>query len=185
MKYTTTIAIIALVASFALGPQVATAQQHGHRANGSKNSAFSQHMMNRGMMRGGMMGHMMQGGMMGRNCPMMGMMMGGSQEKFAAGRIAFLKAELAITAAQTNVFENYATALKANLDQMHGMRQSMMGMMSAKSPVERLDAHLNMMDKRAASLKQLKPALAALYDALNEAQKKKANAILTGMGCMM
>lgn len=186
MNHTTKIAIVALVASFALGTQVATAQRHGHGAKGSKNSASGQHMMNRGMMRGGMMGHMMQGGMMGRNCPMMGMMMGGSQEKFAAGRIAFLKAELAITAAQKDVFDKYAAALRDNLDQMHSMRQSMMATMkSATSPVERLDAHVNMMNLRADSLKEIKPALTALYEALNEAQKKKADAILTGMGCMM
>ena len=113
-------------------------------------------------------------------------MMGDSQEKFAAGRIAFLKAELSITAAQKNVFDKYAAALRDNLDQMHSMRQSMMGTMkSAKGPVDRLDAHLNMMKLRADSLKELKPALTALYEALNESQKKKADAILTGMGCMM
>jgi hypothetical protein len=41
------------------------------------------------------------------------------------------------------------------------------------------------MDGRLASLKEVKPALAALHTALSEEQKKKADQILTGMGCMM
>jgi hypothetical protein len=45
------------------------------------------------------------------------------------------------------------------------------------------------MDSRVASLKEVKPALAALFAALSDEQKKKANEILTGsmgsMGCMM
>ena len=42
-----------------------------------------------------------------------------------------------------------------------------------------------MMEKRTASLKAVKPALTDLYAALDDTQKKKANTILTGMGCMM
>jgi hypothetical protein len=34
-------------------------------------------------------------------------------------------------------------------------------------------------------LKDVKPALARLYEALSADQKKKADDILTGMGCMM
>jgi hypothetical protein len=41
------------------------------------------------------------------------------------------------------------------------------------------------MDGRLASLTEVKPALAALYAALSDDQKKKADQILTGMGCMM
>ena len=142
-------------------------------------------MMNPGMMRGGMMGHMMQGGMMGRDCPMMGMMMGRGHHTYAEGRIAFLKAELAITDGQKDVFDAYAAALKDNLEGMRGMRQAMMGAMASETPVERLDAHLGMMENRLASLKEVKPRLEALYAALSDGQKKKANRVLTGMGCMM
>jgi hypothetical protein len=42
-----------------------------------------------------------------------------------------------------------------------------------------------MMDTRHAALKELKPALQSLYGALSAEQKKKADEILTGMGCMM
>jgi len=123
-------------------------------------------------------------GMMG-DCPMMGMMMGADASTFAEGRIAFLKAELAISDAQKAAWEAYAAALKKNLQGMQAMRQTMMNVTEAKTPVERLDAHIAAMDGRLASLKEVKPALAALYVALSEEQKKKADQILTGMGCMM
>lgn len=126
-------------------------------------------------------------GMMGE-CPMMGMM-GADKSTFAEGRIAFLKAELAVTDAQKAVWEAYAAALKKNLQGMQAMRQTMMKVMEAKTPTERLDAHVAAMDSRVASLKEVKPALAALFAALSDEQKKKANEILTGsmgsMGCMM
>ena len=127
------------------------------------------------MGRGGMMD------MMGRNCPMMG----GDSATFAEGRVAFLRAELAITDAQKTVWETYAAALKKNLQGMQAMRQTMMKVMEAKTPVERLDAHIATMDGRLTTLKDVKPALAALYTALSAEQKTKADQILTGMGCMM
>jgi hypothetical protein len=133
------------------------------------------------MMGPGMMGMMRMTG----DCPMMGMMMGADTSTFTEGRIAFLKAELAISDAQKVAWETYAAALKRNLQGMQAMRESMAKVMEAKTPVERLDAHIAAMDGRLASLKEVKPALAALYAALSDDQKKKAEQILTGMGCMM
>jgi hypothetical protein len=142
-----------------------------------------------GNMMGGMMGRGMRGGpmmgMMGGGCPMMGMMMGGGGAMYPEGRIAFLKAELAITDAQTKVWEGYAAALKKNMEGMQAMRESMMAARSEKTPVARLDAHINAMEGRLEALKDVKPALGALYDALSDDQKKKADELLTGMGCMM
>jgi hypothetical protein len=83
------------------------------------------------------------------------------------------------------VWDTYAAALKKNLQGMQAMRHSMGKVMEAKTPVERLDAHIAAMDGRLASLKEVKPALAALYAAFGDEQKKKANEILTGIGCMM
>ena len=142
-----------------------------------------------GMMGGGMMGHgrgegMM--GMMGGGCPMMGMMgRNGDASTFAEGRIAFIKAELAITEAQKDVWEAYATALRKNLASMQQMRATMMGATRPTSPVERLDLHISTMELRLQALKEVKPALAALYATLSEDQKKSAESLLTGMGCMM
>lgn len=136
-----------------------------------------------GMGRMGMPGR----GMMGMaDCPMMGMMMGGTEmPAFGEGRIAFLKAELAITASQQGPWDTYAAALKKNFATMQGMRQGMMTALEGKTPVERLEAHVAAMEARLAALKEIKPALTALYAALTEEQKRKADQILTGMGCMM
>jgi hypothetical protein len=135
-------------------------------------------MMDRGMMGGGMMGMMR----MMAECPMM---MGGDMATHAEGRIAFLKAELAITDAQKGVWDAYAAALAKNLQGMQATRATMMRMMEAKSPVERLDNHIAAMEGRVAALNEIKPALGALYTALSDEQKKKADQLLTGMGCMM
>lgn len=127
-------------------------------------------------------------GMMGTmaDCPMMGTMMGGQDmPMFSEGRIAFLKAELGITEAQAKVWDAYAEALRKNLQGMHDMRQTMMTAMSSRTPVERLDTHLAAMESRAKALKDLKPVLTKLYEALSAEQKTKADGILTGMGCMM
>lgn len=142
-----------------------------------------------GMMGGGTMGHGMGGGMMGMTgggCPMMGMMgRNGDASTFAEGRIAFIKAELAITEAQRDVWEAYATALRKNLASMQQMRATMMEATPPASPVERLDLHISTMESRLQALKEVKPALAALYVTLSEDQKKSAEGVLTGMGCMM
>jgi hypothetical protein len=134
-----------------------------------------------GMMGPGMMGRGM-GGMMGMmgGCPMMG---GGSM--YPEGRVAFLKAELAITDAQASVWEAYAAALKKNMQGMQGMRETMMAARAGKTPVARLDAHVTAMQGRLQALKDLKPMLTSLYDALSDDQKKTADQLLTGMGCMM
>lgn len=120
------------------------------------------------------------------DCPMMGMMMGnGDMPAIADGRIAFLKAELTITAAQQTAWDTYAGALRKNFTGMQAMRQTMMSALDGKTPVERLDAHLAAIESRHGALKEIKPVLATLYGALNDEQKKKADQILTGMGCMM
>jgi hypothetical protein len=140
-------------------------------------------MMGQGMpMRHGMMDMM-------ANCPMPGSMMGmgdeGQVPAFVEGRIAFLKAELGVTDAQKGAWEAYADALKRNLQGMLGMAATMKAVFEAKTPVDRLEAHLAAMESRINTLKDVKPALAKLYDSLSAEQKKKADEILTGMGCMM
>jgi hypothetical protein len=136
------------------------------------------------MMQGYGPGMMGSYGMMG-GCPMMGMTTGGQASSFAEGRIAFLKAELGITDAQKIEWDAYAETIKRNLQSMQGMWQSMKTVFEAKTPGDRLDAHITAMDSRLAALKEIKPALMKLYDALSPEQKKKADEVLTGMGCMM
>ena len=133
-----------------------------------------------GMMEPGMMGSAMM--RMMAECPLM---MGGNIATYSDGRIAFLKAELAITDAQKAVWDAYAAAVTQNLQEMQATRATMMKAMEAKSPVERLDSHLAAMEGGVAALTRVKPGLAALYSSLNDDQKKKADDLLTGMGCMM
>jgi hypothetical protein len=64
-------------------------------------------------------------GMMGRN---------GAASSFAEGRIAFIKAELAITDAQSGAREIYASALRKNFESMQSMRKTMMGATSRPIP---------------------------------------------------
>jgi len=132
---------------------------------------------------GGMMGNSGPG-MMG-GCPMMGATADGKISTFAAGRIAFLKAELGITDAQKNVWDAYAETIKGNLQSMQGMWQTMKTLAEAQTPPDRLDAQIAAMESRVAALKEVKPALEKLYAALSDEQKKKADEVLTVMGCMM
>lgn len=135
--------------------------------------------------------HMMRGvgpmlGIMNGNCPMMGgMMRSEDMPSFTEGRMAFLEAELAITDAQRQLWNAYADALRSNLQSMHDTRQTMKGRVSDMTPVERLDMHLTAMEARVKALQVIKPPLAALYAALAPDQKKRADEVLTSMGCMM
>ena len=123
-------------------------------------------------------------GMMG-GCAMMGSTADGRVSTFAEGRIAFLKAELDITDAQKDVWDTYAEEIKGNLQNMQGMWQTMKTVFDAKTPADRLDAQIAGMDSRLAALKEIKPALSKLYAVLSAEQKKKADEVLTDMGCMM
>jgi hypothetical protein len=174
-----------LVTSVALGGPAFAQQGQGDQMGPGTMGQGGQ--MGPGMMgQGGQMGPMMQGGMMGRDCPMMGMAMGeGDGSMHATGRIAFLKAELGITEKQKPAFEDYADALKKNLEGMKAMRASMMSNMKSGTAAERLDGRIKAMEGRLATLKEVKPALDKLYGTLSDEQKKKADEVLTGMGCMM
>lgn len=131
------------------------------------------------MMGGPMMGGPMMGGpMMGGMCPMGG-------PAYAAGRLAFIKVELAINKEQEEAFDGFAQAMRKNVETMHEMRPEMMKeMMSAKTPADRLGARIKGMETRLGMMKDMKAALDKLYDKLTDEQKDKANFILPMMGCM-
>lgn len=124
-------------------------------------------------------------GMMGMGCPAIASGADGRAATFAEGRIAFLKAELKITDAQKDVWEAYAQSLRNNLETMKGMHQTMLAALEAKNSVERLDVHIAAMETRLSALKQMQPALSKLHSALDEGQRRIADEVLTGMGCMM
>jgi len=182
MKTTHYLVAAACAGALALMAGVASAQDDG-RGPGAG--------MGPGMGMGSGMGMMMGRGMMGSGmmggCPMMGAMMGkgGMMGMHSEGRVAFLKAELGITDAQKDAFEAYAAALRKNLGNMQAMHEGMLKMRDAKTPVERLDTHIGLMEGRLAALKEVKAPLSALYTSLSDEQRKKADDLLTGMGCMM
>jgi LTXXQ motif family protein len=133
----------------------------------------------------GMMGH----GMMSGDCPMMDRMsrkmrrmMGGDMQAMSDQRIATLKTQLVITPEQQATWDTYAAALKKNVTGMQAMHQTMKTGMSAKTPVERLDARVAAIETRLAAMKEVKPALSNLYASLSDEQKKKADKTV---GCMM
>jgi len=127
----------------------------------------------------GDMGAMMGGGM----GQMMQMMGGGtSMAPFShiEGRIAFLKAELAITEAQSPQGGTFADALR---ERAKTMRDSMANMMQADQPAnsaDRTDAMVKMMSVHLESLKTVAAAEKGLYAVLTDAQKATADELLGG-----
>jgi hypothetical protein len=149
---------------------------------------------------GGMMGQR-QGGMMDEDgkpdgCPMMGDMMGSGRHGMGMkhgmmhsvpmmeARLAYIKADLEITAAQMPAWDAYADAVRARHDAMESVHADMMHAKGNGSVVDRMDARIKAMETMVDSLKALKPATEALYAALSEEQKKNADQLL-GSGCGM
>lgn len=135
-----------------------------------------------GMPYGPMGGPMMGGPMMGGMCPM-------GAPDFAEGRIAFLKAELAITDKQQEAFDAFAKVAKGHAEGRHERHHAMMQKMhEAQSPLDRLGARITMMETRLGMMKEMHAAAEKLYGVLTDEQKQKADFLLPGMGgmrCMM
>ncbi len=144
-------------------------------------------MMGPGMMGYGGMGPGMMGpgmhGMMGPGMMGPGMMMG--YGPMVEGRLAYLKAELAITDAQSEAWNGYVSAVKARAETMQGMRATMMQAMHSGNAIDRMEAHAQAMQSMVDSMKAMKPATEALYKVLSDEQKKKADLLLGGGCCMM
>ena len=115
---------------------------------------------------------------------MMGMMqmMAGHVE----GRIAFLKTELKITAAQMPVWNAVADAIRAAPKDVSGMPCIPMMQSSGTLP-ERLAAREKAMTAHLEALRKLRSAVEPLYVALSDDQKKTADQLMIGpmgMGTM-
>ena len=140
-------------------------------------------------------------GMMGGGCPTMGMMGRGGlgeggqgqgmmrrQFKMGAmveGRLAYLKGELDITDAQATAWEGYVSAVKARVELMKGMHESMFETMQKGTATERMDARIAGMEAMLEAMKAMKPATEALYAVLSDEQKKVADELIgTDCGAM-
>jgi uncharacterized small protein (DUF1192 family) len=122
---------------------------------------------------------------------MRGMMMSGGAGmsmmafEHVEGRIAFLKAELAITDAQLPKWNAFADTLRAGAKSMQEtMSKMMQGGMPATAPA-RADAMVQMMASRLEGMKAVASAGKLLYDVLTDAQKKVADELMSApMGRM-
>jgi hypothetical protein len=118
--------------------------------------------------------------------PMSGMMAQGGFGH-VEGRLAYLKTELKITAAQTPQWTAFAEAVRANAQAMmdrHGVMMSGMG--AAQTLPERLALEQQAMTANLEAMKKSATALSALYDALSPEQKTTADEIIIGpMGMPM
>lgn len=125
-------------------------------------------MQDRGAMhRRGMMGL----GGMGMMMPMQGPMAETAIEH-VEGHVAFIKAELRITMAQGKVWDDFATAMRANAKQLDDLRTELTkaGATHA-SPVDRAAQQEKILTSRLEMVRRTKPALTALYAALADDQK--------------
>jgi hypothetical protein len=122
------------------------------------------------------------------NTPMMGGMRNMMGPGMAAldhieGRIAFLRAELNITEAQTSAWNAFADALRTNAKKLAQVRGSMMpqpsaGQQQVPTIAERFDMQEQWLLARLDGVRALKSAFTSLYGTLLEDQKKTANELL-------
>ena len=131
-------------------------------------------MMQMMQMMGGMMAH-------GGAGPAAGMM----RFDHIAGRIAFLKAELAITPAQERAWTAFADALKGAAAKVEPMRARMPLAIAAGPLPERLRQQSAVLEARVAALRALAGPADVLYRALTPAQRRIADALMTGPRGMM
>ena len=136
----------------------------------------------------------MRAGEMGESCPRMDDMMVHRGKKgygmrmpsrpMMEARLAYIKADLEITEAQMPQWDAYADAVRARHESMVTMHKDMK---KAKEDgaLERMDARINAMQTMADGLKALKGPTEALYGALDDEQKKKADKLLGGPCGMM
>lgn len=149
-------------------------------------------------------GYGWSGMMMGGDCPTVGMMGGGMMwgqdgmrgpgrmgqgprgdrmpmmAALVEGRLAYLRAELGITDAQTAAWDAYAEALKARVESMQGTHDSMLSTLQDGTAIERMQARIANMETMLEVMKTLQQPTEALYEVLTDEQKALADQLI---GC--
>ena len=140
------------------------------------------------MMQNGQPGAM--AGDMGRMMEMMRPMMGerrgmGMPFEHVEGRIAYLKAELKITDAQSAAWNAFAETMRVDATAMKTMHDGMMaGGMPTTAP-DRMAAQRKMMSGRMAMMDRSEVTMKALYEMLSADQRKSFDQMTSGpMGMM-
>jgi hypothetical protein len=102
------------------------------------------------------------------------------------GRLAFMKAELKITDAQTTAWNGFADAVRAAAKQHNErMKAILAGDDRSKALPDRLDAQEHFMSARLEQIKLIKAGLKGLYAVLSDDQKKEADDMIIPMVGMM
>jgi len=96
------------------------------------------------------------------------------------GRIAFLRAELKITDAQTSAWNTFADSLRANAQKLSALRPAMMPQpgSAAQTLPDRLDAQERWLTARVEGTRAIKAAFTPLFGTFSEDQKKTATELL-------
>ena len=101
------------------------------------------------------------------------------------GRLAFVKAELRISEAQTPAWNELAAAIRGGAKQHNERMKSVFKDAGDKTLLERLDLQEQFMTARIEEIKQVKGSLKALYAQLSDEQKREADHVvlpMVGMG---
>ena len=196
---------IAITAAIALAAGVAFAQSSTQTQPAlplGSDQTMGHHMTNGGAMGPSMMDpstmpmmQMMEAGMMGPGMMDSGMGgpmscnaqsgMEGAPGSYLEGRLAFVKAELAIDQTQEANWQTFAEAVRDRAQPMfHGMHGMHNAATDGSAFPARIDTHIKMLDDRLSGLKAVRAAAVGLYDHLNPAQKQKADTLLPMSLCM-
>lgn len=184
-NFTTTLTATALALGLTLGLAGATAAQPMMQGQQGRGPMMQQGQgMGPGMMQGYGPGYGMGGYGMGGQGMMMGMMGGGYTE----GSIAFLKAELGITAQQEAAWKPFAEALRSFGASMHGPRNGRQAPTQtapqSQTLPDSLETRVGWMEGHLAALKTLSNAAKPFYAALTPGQKTKADDLLGSCPCL-
>jgi cell pole-organizing protein PopZ len=112
-------------------------------------------------------------------------MSGMGMTEHTAGRIAFLRAELQITDAQSKAWDAFADALRNIGSQLKQTDMPMIAEASAPQLLAQLESQERMLTARLEGVRAMKAAFAPLYDALSTEQRKTVDDLLANhMGLM-
>ena len=118
--------------------------------------------------------------------PMRGHMMHGRfmPGRHIEGRIAFLRAELKITPAQTAQFDKVAAVMRDNAKeaaQLFEQARTERGAAATPDALTRMNQRVKFAEARVAGMKKFVEAFAPLYQSLSDEQKKSADELLSHM----
>ena len=178
----------AVLAASALASNAAQQDSQPDSAPTTSGSMMGQqpggHMMGHGMGQGGAtMGHQGMGrgmGMRGGQGSICGMI-----TTHVEGRLAFLKAELAITSEQESLWNDYAAAVRDNAKSVASRCSAMMKGEAKQSLPDRLEAQEQFVAARLDALRAVSKALKPLYGALSDTQKQLADELIRSSTGMM